>query len=61
MPKGVPVACVGINRFDNAAILAAEIIGLYDEKVRDKIKELREELIAESEGETSFKKVGFKG
>jgi len=59
MPKGMPVACVGINRVDNAAILSAEIIGLKDKKVRDKIKKFREELRAESEGESALKKVGF--
>lgn len=28
MPKGVPVACVGINESENAALLAAQIMGL---------------------------------
>ncbi len=34
MPPGVPVAAVGLDRGDNAALLAAEIIALKDEKVR---------------------------
>ncbi len=28
MPKGVPVACVGINEADNAALLAVQILGM---------------------------------
>jgi len=39
MPKGVPVACVGIGRGDNAAILAAQIIALSDEDVAQKVRE----------------------
>ncbi len=33
MPPGVPVATVGINGGRNAALLAARIIAIYDEKV----------------------------
>ena len=45
MPGGVPVATVTIGRAGakNAAILAGEIIALHDKKVREKLKELREE------------------
>ncbi|MCK5661789.1 MAG: AIR carboxylase family protein, partial [Methanosarcinales archaeon] len=39
MPKGVPVACVGIGRGDNAAILAAQIIALSDDAVAQKLSE----------------------
>lgn len=39
MPKGVPVACVGIGRGDNAAILAAQIIALSDEGTAQKVRE----------------------
>ncbi len=42
MPPGIPVATVGMNRGDNAALLAAEILATSDEKVREKLKEYRE-------------------
>jgi 5-(carboxyamino)imidazole ribonucleotide mutase len=41
MPPGIPVACVGIGRGDNAALLACEIIGAYDEKMHDKLLRYR--------------------
>jgi 5-(carboxyamino)imidazole ribonucleotide mutase len=37
MPRGVPVATVGIDNAGNAAILAARIIALADEDVRAKL------------------------
>lgn len=37
MPGGVPVATVALNGAKNAGILAAQIIGSSDEKVRSKI------------------------
>jgi 5-(carboxyamino)imidazole ribonucleotide mutase len=33
MPPGIPVAAVGLDRGDNAAILAAQILALKDERV----------------------------
>lgn len=41
MPFPAPVATVGIDRGDNAAILAAQIIGTYDKDMREKIHNLR--------------------
>lgn len=43
MPPGVPVATVGMNRGDNAAILAAEILATSDEEIREKLKQYRED------------------
>ena len=43
MPYPSPVASVGIDRADNGAILAAQIIGLYDEEVRQKVIKLRQD------------------
>ncbi|WP_432645108.1 5-(carboxyamino)imidazole ribonucleotide mutase [Methanobrevibacter sp.] len=43
MPYPSPIATVGIDRGDNAAILAAQFIGLHDEKVRQKVINLRKE------------------
>lgn len=42
MPPGVPVAAVGLDRGENAAILAVEILALKDERLADKLKEHRE-------------------
>lgn len=42
MPPGVPVAAVGLDRGDNAAILAVEILALKDERLANKLKEHRE-------------------
>lgn len=44
MPKGVPVATVAINGARNAGILAAQIIGVKDEAVREKIKRFKKEM-----------------
>ena len=43
MPFPTAVTTVGINRGDNAAILAGEIIGSYDSKIAKNISNLREE------------------
>ncbi|KAG5289233.1 phosphoribosylaminoimidazole carboxylase [Histoplasma ohiense] len=39
MPRGVPVATVGINNSINAALLAARILGAFDEQLRRKVEE----------------------
>ena len=41
MPPGIPVATVGIDRGENAAILALEILGLQDENIAKKLVEYR--------------------
>jgi 5-(carboxyamino)imidazole ribonucleotide mutase len=41
MPPGIPVACVGIGRGDNAALLACEIIGTGDGSMQDKLLKYR--------------------
>jgi 5-(carboxyamino)imidazole ribonucleotide mutase len=41
MPPGIPVATVGINGSLNAGILAAQMIGLYDEKVAAGLKKYK--------------------
>ena len=38
MPPGIPVATVGVNAAQNAAILAAEMIALADEEVAQKVE-----------------------
>lgn len=44
MPNGVPVAVVALNGATNAGILAAQIIGASDERVRDEIARYKEEM-----------------
>ena len=44
MPTGVPVACVGIDNPKNAALLAAEVLGLKYEEVRLRLAEYRRRL-----------------
>ena len=41
MPKGVPVATVGVGRADNAAILAAQILSTQDEALAGRIRAYR--------------------
>ncbi|HNR67805.1 MAG TPA: 5-(carboxyamino)imidazole ribonucleotide mutase [bacterium] len=43
MPKGIPVACMAIGKAGagNAAILAAEIVALQDERVRKRLADFR--------------------
>ena len=43
MPKGVPVATVGIGQAENAAILAAQVIGLSDPAVAQAVTNHRAE------------------
>ena len=44
MPAGVPVATVALNGAKNAGILAAQIIGVYDETVAQKLREYKENM-----------------
>ena len=52
MPGGIPVATVALNGAKNAGILAASIIGAFDEDVADKLQNYKNELkdmVAEKE------------
>lgn len=44
MPPGIPVATVGINAAQNAAILATQMIALTDAKVAEKLAAYKESL-----------------
>lgn len=44
MPPGVPVAAVGLDRGDNAALLAAQILALGDEELTARLQEHRKKL-----------------
>lgn len=57
MPKGVPVACMGLGKSGavNAALLAVQILSLKDASLRTKIDEYRTRMA--SQVESSSKKV----
>ena len=46
MPGGVPVATVALNGAKNAGILAAEIIGTFDDSVAGKLEKYKNVLTA---------------
>ncbi|WP_027339641.1 5-(carboxyamino)imidazole ribonucleotide mutase [Halonatronum saccharophilum] len=50
MPGGVPVATVAINGAKNAGLLAIQILGTKDKKLREKYKEYKEDLREMVEG-----------
>lgn len=56
MPAGIPVACVGIGRGDNAAILAAQIIAVGNKELEAKLENYRMEFTKKTEhdAETLF-------
>src|SRR6185436_15381109 len=62
MPPGVPVATVGTNGAKNAGILAAQILGIKDDKIRKKVAayktKMREEVEAKAQQleETGFQR-----
>jgi len=47
MPNGVPVATVALNAAKNAGILAAQMIGAFDETVGKKIADYKQQLVNE--------------
>lgn len=61
MPPGIPVATVGINASQNAAILACEILATGDPELYQKMiqfkKDLKSKIIKANE---EFKKISFK-
>ena len=61
MPKGVPVATVGINGAKNAGILAAQIVATGDKKLHNLIEKFRKaqenEVLVKAE---RLERVGFK-
>ena len=47
MPNGIPVATVALNAAKNAGILAATIIGAFDDRVGNEVKKFKEGLETE--------------
>jgi len=52
MPGGVPVACVAIGGGKNAGLLAVQILGASDSKLRAKIQKYKASLATESRTKT---------
>ena len=50
MPRGIPVATVGIDNARNAGLLAVRILGATDPKMRDAIAEFQARLATEVQG-----------
>ena len=44
MPGGIPVATVAINQAKNAGLLAAQILGTYDDTIAEKLERYRQEM-----------------
>jgi 5-(carboxyamino)imidazole ribonucleotide mutase len=53
MPNGVPVATVALNAAKNAGILAAQLIGAYDENIGDKVAAYKQQLESEVQHKVS--------
>jgi 5-(carboxyamino)imidazole ribonucleotide mutase len=49
MPKGIPVATVGINATKNAAILACEILSIKYDDIRCSLEKMKNDLKRENE------------
>jgi len=60
MPNGVPVATVALNAAKNAGILAAEIIGAFDDEVGQKVADFKKSLETDVMGKVEkIKKEGW--
>lgn len=44
MPPGIPVGAVGLDRGDNAALLAVQILSVKDTQLADEMKKYREKM-----------------
>jgi 5-(carboxyamino)imidazole ribonucleotide mutase len=44
MPPGIPVGAVGLDRGDNAALLAVQILSVKDKKLTDEMKAYRKKM-----------------
>jgi len=46
MPPGIPVGAVGLDRGENAALLAVQILAVHDKKLAKKLEEYRKKMRA---------------
>lgn len=44
MPKGIPVATVAVDGAENAALLAAQILAVYDKELFEKLSAMRQKM-----------------
>jgi 5-(carboxyamino)imidazole ribonucleotide mutase len=44
MPPGIPVGAVGLDRGENAALLAVEILAIHDKKISKKLEDYRKKM-----------------
>jgi len=50
MPPGIPVGAVGLDRGENAALLAVQILAVHDKKLAKKLEEYRRKMRAKMIG-----------
>lgn len=46
MPTGIPVATVGVNGAENAAILAVQMLAIEDAELKDKLEQFKHDMAA---------------
>lgn len=61
MPLGAPVATVGIDRGENGAILASQIIGTHDEELRKNLSSMRRDFFFKVDEDQKKLEKKFKG
>ena len=62
MPKGIPVATVGIGNGQNAALLALQFLAVKDPEVRAKLKDYKEQMKLEvNKKDDRLQKFGIEG
>ncbi len=53
MPPGIPVACVGLDRGDNAALLAVSMLSIGDQKLAQALSSYRREMAEKVESDSN--------
>lgn len=56
MPKGIPVATVGIDASKNAAILACKILSIKYEEIREKLEKMKQDMKGQTNSYEKLKK-----
>ena len=60
MPNGIPVATVALNAAKNAGILAAQMLGIADQKIAEKLVKFKNDLkIKIEESAENLKNEGY--
>jgi 5-(carboxyamino)imidazole ribonucleotide mutase len=53
MPPGIPVACVGLDRGDNAALLAISMLSIGDKRLAEELSAYRKDMAEKVENDSS--------